>query len=374
MIKILFLIPNLGQGGAEKVLVNLVNNMDTSVFDITVHSIFDGGVNKQFLKSKIKFKTTFKHQFRGNSILQKFFSPRFLFKLLIDDEYDIIVSYLEGVTARIVSGCSNNKIKLISWIHVEQFTKKCASSSFRNYNEALDCYSKYDQIVCVSEHVKKDFLSIFNVSNRINVLYNTNESEQIIKFGKEDIDIKLDHNYVNLCAIGTLKESKGFDRLIRIVSRLNDSYLNVRLYILGKGPLKKNLENQIKKLHLENNVFFLGYQTNPYKYLSKMDVFTCASYAEGFSTAATESLILGIPVVTVSVSGMYEMLGYNNEYGIVTENDEDALFQGLKRLISDRKLLKFYEKKAKERGTFFSTKNTVESTEKCLRDVLKNNY
>ena len=56
MIKILFFIPNLSHGGAEKVLVNLVNNMDRSKFDITVQTLFAGGVNEQFLK-KFEFRS-----------------------------------------------------------------------------------------------------------------------------------------------------------------------------------------------------------------------------------------------------------------------------------------------------------------------------
>ena len=75
---------------------------------------------------------------------------------------------------------------------------------------------------------------------------------------------------------------------------------------------------------MESTVTLLGYQTNPYKYVAGCDLFVCSSYAEGFSTAATEALIVGTTVCTVEVSGMKEMLGENNEYGIVTENSEEG--------------------------------------------------
>ena len=114
MKKILFIIPTLGQGGAEKVLVNLVNNMDRSKFDITVQVLFKGGVNEQFLKSDIKFKYYYKKQFRGNSKYLCLFSPEKLYKKFIKEKYDIIVSYLEGPTARIVSGCTNPNTKLVN--------------------------------------------------------------------------------------------------------------------------------------------------------------------------------------------------------------------------------------------------------------------
>ena len=60
MKKILFAIPTLGGGGAERVLVNLVNSLDNSKYEITVFSLFDGGVNKQYLNSNIRYKSFFK--------------------------------------------------------------------------------------------------------------------------------------------------------------------------------------------------------------------------------------------------------------------------------------------------------------------------
>ena len=117
---------------------------------------------------------------------------------------------------------------------------------------------------------------------------------------------------------------------------------------------------------MNEKVKFLGYQLNPYKYAAKCDLFVCASYAEGFSTAATEALIVGTPVCTVEVSGMKEMLGENNEYGLVVENNEEALYQGIKKLLDNPELLKHYKKKAKERGKMFSTEKTVNAVQNML--------
>ena len=85
MLKVLFLIHDLGQGGAEKVLVNLVNNMDRTKFDITVMTLFSGGVNEQFLAKDIKYKTIYKRMIRGNSKLMKLLSPRTLHKMYVKE-------------------------------------------------------------------------------------------------------------------------------------------------------------------------------------------------------------------------------------------------------------------------------------------------
>ena len=157
MKKVLFLIHDLGRGGAEKVLVNLVNHLNQSLFEIHVIALFGGGVNEQFLNSNIHFRQVYKENIPANSKWMKLFTPKQLHKMYIRDHYDIEISYLEGPCARIISGCEDTSTKLISWIHVEQHTKENASFSFRNYQEALSCYSKFDNIVCVSDFVKRDF-------------------------------------------------------------------------------------------------------------------------------------------------------------------------------------------------------------------------
>lgn len=366
MKKILFLIHDLGQGGAEKVLVNLVNNMDRSKFDISVTALFGGGVNEQFLVSDIHFHAVFPKEVPGNSKLMKLLTPKQLHRLFVKETYDVEVAYLEGPASRIISGCSDSETKLVSWIHVEQHTMKRLSGSFRSEFEACECYDRFDQIVCVSQYVHDDFCRILNFQNPCCVLYNTVESEKILANANGVAAEMMDDGKIRLMAIGTLKESKGHMRLLSIIKRLQDEKYPVHLYILGIGPLQQEMERYIQANNLQGAVTLLGYQTNPYKYVSKCDLFVCASFAEGFSTAATEALIVGTPVCTVEVSGMKEMLGENNEYGLVVENNEEALYQGIKKLLDNPELLKHYKKKAAERGKMFSTEKTVNAVQDML--------
>lgn len=357
----------MGQGGAEKVLVNLVNNMDNSKFDITVMTLFDSGENRQFLRKSVRYKTWCKKMIPGNSHLMKMLSPRQLHKIIIKERYDIEVAYLEGPCARVISGCTDSTTKLVSWIHIEQHTAQKAAASFRDVREARTCYSKFHKIVCVSQTVKNDFLNALHVNVAYEVLYNTNESEKILSASQESIeDVDFLDNEIKLTGVGKLLKNKGFDRILRITKRLREEHYPIHTYILGEGPEREFLQRYIRDNGLESQVTMLGYQLNPYKYVAKCDLFVCASYAEGFSTAATEALIVGTPVCTVEVSGMKEMLGENNEYGIVTENNDDALYRGIKRLIDNPKLLTNYKKRAIERGRSFNTENTVQAVEKML--------
>ena len=367
--KILFLIHDLGQGGAEKVLVNLVNNMDWTKFDISVTALFGGGVNEQFLAPHIHFRTVFPREVRGNSKIMKLLSPRQLHNLCVKEHYDIEVSYLEGPSARIISGCPDSNTKLVSWIHVEQHTMKKLAGSFRSKREAHQCYNQFDQTVCVSQFVHDDFCRILDFQKPCRVLYNTVESQKILEQSAEKALKLMRNDVIRFVAVGSLKATKGYDRMLRIIKRLRDEHSLVHLYILGIGPLQQELEQQIADLQLQDAVTLLGYDTNPYKYVAKCDLFICASHAEGFSTAATEALIVGTPVCTVEVSGMKEMLGENNEWGIVTENSEEALYHGIKKLLDDPMLLAHYKAKGTERGRTFSTANTVRAVEEMLENL-----
>ena len=199
------------------------------------------------------------------------------------------------------------------------------------------------------------------------VLYNTNESDKLLKLAAEAAE--LPGTGLHWCGVGKLVKNKCFDRMLRIQKRLLDEGYPVHFLALGEGDQRSELEQYVRDNGMEEHVTFLGYQTNPYQYVAKCDLFVCASYAEGFSTAATEALIVGTPVCTVAVSGMKEMLGEQGEWGIVTENDENALYEGIKRLLDDPALLAHYKKQAAERGKTFSTENTVRAVQNMLLDL-----
>ncbi len=367
MKKILFVIHDLGQGGAEKVLVNLVNNMDKTKFDITVLALFGGGVNEQFLSSDVHYKTVFKKEFRGNSRIMKLWSPKQLFKKYIKDKYDIIVSYLEGPSARVVSGCPDTETKKLCWIHCTMKSQKGLAGSFRSYKEAKESYEAFDRMVFVSEGVKKGFFEHCPIDEKAEILYNTNESDRIIKLSQESgVEGLKDDGCLRIIGVGKVVAGKGFDRLARVHKKLCDEGYKTHCYVLGVGEAQTEIQQYLDANGIGEIFTFLGYQTNPYKYVAKSDLFVCSSFSEGFSTAATEALIVGTPVCTVEVSGMKEMLGENNEYGVVVDNDEEALYQGIKRFLDEPKLLEHYKKQAEIRGKRFSTEETVREVEEML--------
>lgn len=367
MKKILFFIPNLMHGGAEKVLVNLVNNLDREKYDITVQTLFDVGVNKKHLNKDIRYKYFLKNIVKGNSIILKFFTPKFLYKRIIRDKYDIVVSYLEGSTARIISGCKDENTKKVSWIHIELNDEKLFATGFRSFEEAKKGYESYDKIICVSDTVKQIFEDVSGIKDNVEVLYNTNETEDIVEKSKEDVeDIKFNKKKINICSVGKVIEKKGYYRLAKIHKKLLDEDLDHNVYIIGIGDDEDRIRKYLKDNNLEDTYHLIGFRDNPYKYVAKCDLFVCSSLREGFSTAVTESLVVGTPVVSTLCSGAQELLGYNNEYGLVVENSEEGIYEGIKKLLEDRELLAYYKEKAIERGSFFSKEKTVKGVEDMI--------
>lgn len=370
MKKILFFIPTLMHGGAERVMVNLVNNMDTSEFDITVLTIFDVGVNRQYLKKSIKYKSIFKNIFRGTTTIFKFVPAKLLYKLFIKNDYDIVVSYLEGPTAKILSGCPNKKTKKIAWIHIELNTNKQFRCGFKTMSEAIKTYRSFDRIICVSETVKSIFVRKAGFSDNVEVLYNTNDTDNIIARSKEKVeDIIIDSSSFNVISVGKIEHSKGYDRLIEVHERLLNEGLNHKIYILGVGSQEEQLNKTINAKQLDKTFVLVGFKENPYKYMKKADLYVCSSRKEGFSTAVTEALILGVPCVSTCCSGANELLGYNDEYGIVVDNSTEGIYIGLKQMLTKLTLYKHYKKQALSRGDKFSKEKTIYDTEKMLRDL-----
>ena len=368
--KVLFLIPNLKHGGAEKVLVNLVNNIDPRKYEITVQTLFDVGIHKASLKPHIRYRSVFNREFRGNNLFFQLFPAEFLWKWIVKEHYDIAVSYLEGPTSRILSGCTDTDTKRVAWLHIELNTPQLASLGFHSPDEAKTAYNQFDSIVAVSRNVKECFLENLDVQTPITVLYNTNETEQIVQRSAAlPDDSRFRHDLPSICSVAKLMKTKGFDRLVNVHKRLLDEGYPHRVYILGIGEEQSFLEKKIREYGVQDTFILLGFKDNPYQYVSRCDLYVCSSRREGFSTAVTEALIVGTPVVSTNCSGAKELLGDHNEYGIVVENSEEGVYQGMKQMLANPALLAHYKEKANERGTFFSRTETVLAAEELFESL-----
>jgi len=387
--KILFLIHTLGGGGAEKVLVNLVNHLNPKNYDITLMTIIDTGIHRESLADHVNYKTIFRTPFNkpkvnsnsdsgsllgGGGVIKKiaasvyriiwsFMPTKMLYNFAIKDRYDIEIAFLEGISAKLIAASPNKLSQKICWIHVDVINEKKSEKFFFSKKQEKRTYQNFNKIVCVSENVRMAFIEKFNFNkDKVYVRYNPLDSIEIIQKSNHEPVISRPEKKL-IVTIGRLINQKGYDRLVRVVNTLKQDGFDFELWIIGDGLDRLNLESYLTQNNLHDYVKLLGFIDNPYKYLKQADLFVCSSYAEGFSTVASEAVILGKPVITTDCSGMKELLGYNNEYGIVTDNSEIGLYQGLKSILSDDKLFQHYKQQVKTRGAIFDLATSVSNIE-----------
>lgn len=366
MKSILFLIPSLAVRGAERALVNLVNNLDQKKYQITVQTLFDAGGLRPSLGSNVEYRKGLPWVIRGNVHLLKCFTPSLLYRLIVGKKYDIVVAYLEGTVTRIISGCPYADSKKIAWVHTSFSTPSDFSFCYRNQEEAQRSYSVYDRIVCVSETVKKSILRWVN--RPVSVIGNVLESDHIHILAKDVPEEVFSSTSPNVLFVGTIEQNKGLDRLLSVHKRLLEEDLKHNIYIIGEGPLVGWLKSRIRSNGLSDTMHYLGFQPNPYQYMQRADLYVCASYREGLSYTIIEAMLLGKPVVSTACGGPQELLGENSEYGLLTPNTEQGLYDGIRMMLIDPALMLHYSARSKERAGQFSHTNVLALHDKLFEE------
>lgn len=367
-IKILFFIEELRAGGAEKVLCNLVNEMDQNRFDITVQTLWKTDAS-QHLKPGIRYR----YCYDGKGGLNRYRSrleaaAGITYSLHIKGDYDIEVAYLECGATKILASSTNKKAKKVAWVHCDLALKMADPQAFTL--KASKWYEKYDRVVCVSQNVKDSFDGLFNIPEKTTVLYNTVDDAEIRAKAEATLPELPEKRRLTAVTLGRLTHQKAYDRLLRDHKALIQGGLSYDLWILGEGEDRDKLEQYIAENNLSDSVKLFGYCTNPYPYIKQADLLVCSSRYEGFSTFVTEGMILGKPVVTTDCTGMKELLG-NSEFGLITENSKEGLLEGMKRMLQDETLRAHYASRAERRGADFSARSLAAATEAFFESLLQ---
>ena len=172
------------------------------------------------------------------------------------------------------------------------------------------------------------------------------DADKIEKKSREE-NIKYE-NKINFISVGRLHIDKSFDRVINVLSKLNEEGLlkDVKYRIIGDGEEFDNLSNLIKANHLEDIVELLGKKENPYPYVKASDLFIMSSLHESFGLVVIESLLLHTPVLSTEIASINELL--NNSYGMIVPNKEEEIYNGIKKILTNSKMLQTWKKNLKE--------------------------
>ena len=260
-------------------------------------------------------------------------------KKILTKKYDVEIAFKDGFTALFTAfGDSKRKIH---WLHYE-YKKTNPNGKYDKLFKRI--LPTFDKIVAVSDNVKKCFNDIYHLDDKVIVIYNVVNGEKIIELSKEESNVLLDSNELNLVSVGRLHEMKGYDRLIDTIYKLKSDGIfdNVKLRIYGDGPLFETLNQKISDLELTNDIFLMGSVMNPYKYIKNSDLFILSSIYEPFGLVIVESLTLGVPVLATLNSATDKLI--SNDYnGLIVENSLDGLYSGLKKIIENKEILKKYK-------------------------------
>lgn len=354
--RILFIFCYLKIGGTERVLMNMFNRFDYSRFDVELLLLYNEGILLQDLPKEIKVRYLYSHQLslgeKINFNLLSRFGIELGYKVLINSKigrYDTIVSFYSGMPLKYHTYITKRANKNISWVHTDLLTNHESVGCGFTIAEEKEAYRKMDKIVFVSNDAKNQFKKLYtDIETSKEVIFNPIESEFITQYRKEFRKYSSNRSF-NIVAVGRLHPIKGFDRLIRLAKRLKGEGYKLNIKIIGDGDLYKSLSDLIVENEVEDNVFLRGGLKNPYEEMSNADLLVSTSLAEGFSLVVGEAFCLGLPVVSTKTTGPIELL-FNSKYGLLTDHDDESIYQAVKKMIDDDVLREYYHRKSLERA------------------------
>ena len=206
-----------------------------------------------------------------------------------------------------------------------------------NYFKYIDkkIYKKYNDLVFVSQDNMEKFQNIYNDLNTENmhVIYNYIDKDLVIKKSNYNIKVEFDYNSINFLTVCRLVKQKAIDRFIRVHSKLINRGLKHKVYIIGDGPEKENLQKLIKQENVEDTFILLGKKENPYPYIKNANYFCLLSEFEGYGMVLEEAKILNKPIIITNTAARECIENYPK--ALILENSEDEIYDGLYKLLND---------------------------------------
>lgn len=364
MKKIRIVMNDLQGGGAEKVLVKILDKLSDK-YEIDLFLIDKVGVYLESIPLNVKLKYNFEPLKAKNIFYKIIFSLKSRIKNRIykydkafiynleKKNYDYEISFLEGPSAEIVSKSKSLSSKKIAWIHTD--ISKHRTMSIQKEREI---YKKFHKIICVSNQARDSFVSIYpEYKNKVRVIFNPIDITEILKLSNQKLN--LNTKFLKIVCVGRLIKIKGQDLLLKAFNNLIKRNYKVKLFLIGEGPEKEEIKKYVVKNNLEEFIEIVGFQKNPYPYIKKSDIFVLPSRYEGFPLVLSEAIILEKPIISTQCTGVNEILDYG-KYGIqIPVDDYKALELELEELILSKNKRENYSKKSKERKTFFDLEKVI---------------
>lgn len=332
-IKVLFIVPNLSGGGAERVAVTLLRHLDRSRIDPILLAVELKGPYVQDLPANLAVINL-----QMKRVRHAWFN---MIREINRTNPDVIFSTMDYMNFAVLAakGLYRNKPKLIIR---EANTPRSALSALPTMKQRLFTklyqllYPKADLIITQSVGMKddlKNFLPALS-DEQVTQIYNPLDIRAVNRQATMLSCIGRFPGGKQIVAAGRLTYQKGFELLLQAFHQVLNHRPDVHLTILGEGPLRKELEELAESLGIKERVTFAGFQANPYQFMIQADLFVLSSRWEGFPNIVLEALACGCPVVATDCpSGPREIL-QDNRYGYLVESENaQALAEGICRVL-----------------------------------------
>lgn len=338
--KICFYNGSLRMGGIERILVEVLKNLDKDKYEISL--IIEDGIKKlnvfekevpehikiYYLKSEsliektnfyrekkrmLSYKVIYNIMMKYESYIKK----KNLKKIIKNKEYDVVIDFDMGLSKYI--NLIKSKKKIV-WVHsnIEKWYKK--KLRIIRLGKRLKNYNK---IVTICDEMKENTVKLYPfLKNKILRIYNPFDFERIKKLSNKEVNKKLEEYMKFSYFVSIMRltvDSKDFETLIKGFKLAKEKGIKEKLYILGDGPDKEEIYELIKKEKMEESIFLLGNIENPYPWIKNSKALIHSSKYEGLPTVLIEALILEKTVISSNCpTGPKEILE-NGEIGFLYE-------------------------------------------------------
>lgn len=357
--KIILFMPSIEDGGVEKNFFNISNYLAKKLDKVVI--ITGKNYSRKRLNQNIKI-IFFKIKFNPSRRIKYILSIILLIKeLLTSKEKTIVLSFQANVYCIIICKIFGSTIITRSNASIHGWSKNFRLNLYKFFYSFADC------LIVNSKALKKEFIDILKLKS--NLVYNPLDDERIFKLAKKKNNLNFfNKKSINLLNIGRLVKQKDHLTLLKTIKYLK-SKINIKLIIIGNGPLKDELNNFIKKNNLQINVKIIKYTDNPFKHFKNSDFFILSSIFEGLPNVLLEAMLLKKFIISSDCpTGPKEILNSGKYGSLFNPGDYKKLAE---KILYYSKNKKAYEKKVKKGFLSLRRFNYSANLDKYLKIINK---
>ena len=367
-MKVLHIINNLGSGGAEKLLEDLIplmNKMENVEADILLltdekNVFYDSLINKGVKVDVVKYRNMYD--------IRNIFEIK---KHIVDGDYDIVhthtfpTQYWVALSRMFIE---NKKVKFITTEH-STHNRRREKFYFRYIDKLI--YSQYDSIISITEKTRDNLIDWIDPKHKkidkhvvIENGVDITKIKAALPYKKNELINGITENTKLICMVGRFSEAKDQPTLIRAVSKLSR---DIHLILVGEGPLISDNKKLAEELGISDRVHFLGFRQDIPRILKTVDIVVLSSHWEGLSLASIEGLASGKPFIASKVPGLEEIV---EGHGVLFEKGNyNQLCEIITSLLNDSKIYNETAKSCVQQSKKYELKNTVISLWKLYKKI-----